>query len=122
MNLEKLSDKKSIRSFVLRHSRLSAGKQDLFNRLMPKWSIPYTNKLIDINSYFNNNNPIILDIGFGIGDTTIENAKSFPNHNFVAVDVYKIGVINLLKLIEQNSISNIRIIHYDIIDIMNNII
>lgn len=122
MTLENLSDKKSIRSFVLRNHKLSDNKKNLFNKLMPVWGIPYNNQRIDLCKVFSNNAPKILDIGFGVGNSTLEIAKTFPNYDFIAVDVYMLGVINLLKLINSNNIQNIKIIHHDVVDVVNNML
>ncbi len=62
---------------------------------------------------FNNNNPIYLEIGMGKGDFILENAKRYPNINFIGVEKFDSIMALAIKKIEKEDISNLRLIRMD---------
>ncbi len=83
----------------------------------------FENKLIDFNGVFENKSrDLILEIGFGMGTSTAEIARSNLNKNYVAIEVHSPGVGNLLKLIQENNISNLKIIQHDAVEVLNSMI
>lgn len=117
-----LSHRRGIRSFVLRQSHLSAAQARAIETLMPTWGLDYQTTAVDWNTIFARDNPKILEIGFGMGDATAKIAQRLPENDFIAVEVHSPGVGNLLKLIAENDINNIRIIRHDANDIIQNMI
>jgi tRNA (guanine-N7-)-methyltransferase len=112
-----------IRSFVLRQGRLTKGQARALETGLPKFGILYKPAPIDLNAVFNRAaTKKILEIGFGMGETTAKIAQTLTDCDFLAAEVHTPGVGALLKLIEEQSISNIRIIQHDVVEVLNNML
>ncbi len=111
-----------IRSFVLRQGHLSPAQQRAVDTLMPKYGIPYENKILDLDQAFGRSAPKILEIGFGMGDSTATIAQAHPENDYLCLEVHTPGVGNLLKLIDAQQISNIRIIQHDAVEVLRDMI
>lgn len=105
--------KSHIKSFVVRGGRLSKGQQAAYDTLMGTYSIELTAGTIDLTRAFGNSGDVILEIGFGSGSATAEIAERNQDINYLGIEVYKPGIGNLLKLIDEKGLSNIRIIEGD---------
>ncbi|MBA3695534.1 MAG: tRNA (guanosine(46)-N7)-methyltransferase TrmB [Methylotenera sp.] len=112
-----------IRSFVLRQGRLTKGQERALETGLPKFGIPYSPALINLNEKFNRiESKKVLEIGFGMGETTAKIAQTLPEYDFLAVEVHTPGVGGLLKLIEEQALTNIRIIQHDVVDVLQNML
>ncbi len=112
-----------IRSCVLRAGRVTAGQQRALDELGPQFLIPFQSQLIDLQAAFaGSTKPKILEIGFGMGETTAKIAQSMTNSDFLGVEVHTPGVGGLLKLVEELSLTNVRIIQHDVVDVLNHMI
>lgn len=105
-----------IRSFVLRQGRVSSAQRRACDTLMPKYGIPFTPRLLDLERIFGRSAPIFLEIGFGMGETTAAIAKAHPENDYLAIEVHTPGVGSLLKQIEEFGLKNIRIIQQDVVE------
>lgn len=113
---------RTIKSFVLRQGHLSAAQERAISTLMPKWGVSYQDSEVDLNQVFNRSAPKILEIGFGMGVATAEIAQNVPESDFLGVEVHGPGVGNLLKLIEESNISNLRLIRHDAVEVVENML
>ncbi|MFM9154598.1 MAG: tRNA (guanosine(46)-N7)-methyltransferase TrmB, partial [Polynucleobacter victoriensis] len=119
-----------IKSFVLRTGRLTAGQAKAIETLGPKFLLPYTGQAIDWQTSFsspennsiNTSRPKILEIGFGMGETTAKIAIARPEVDFLAIEVHEPGVGALLKLIGEQNISNLRLMRHDAVEVVENMI
>ncbi|HCY62283.1 MAG TPA: tRNA (guanosine(46)-N7)-methyltransferase TrmB [Oxalobacteraceae bacterium] len=111
-----------IRSFVTRAGRLSTGQARALEELGPQFCIPYQKSLLDFDAAFGRKAPVILEIGFGMGDTTATIAAGMPDKNFVGVEVHTPGVGSLLKLIGEQRLQNLRILQHDAVEVVTNMI
>jgi tRNA (guanine-N7-)-methyltransferase len=111
-----------IRSFVLRQGHLSPAQQRAVDMLMPRYGIPYEARQLNLDQAFGRSAPKILEIGFGMGVTTAEIALAHPENDYLALEVHTPGVGNLLKLIEAQQITNIRIIRHDAVEVLRDMI
>jgi tRNA (guanine-N7-)-methyltransferase len=119
-----------IRSFVLRAGRLTAGQQRALDELAPQFLVPFQHQSFDWVSSFRYANagsagqarPRILEIGFGMGETTAAIAQLCPEDDFLAIEVHEPGVGALLKRIGEDGISNIRIIRHDAVEVLEQMI
>ena len=111
-----------IRSYVLRQGHLSPAQQRAVETLMPLYGIPYAAAALDLTQTFGRAAPKILEIGFGMGDTTAAIAKAHPEQDYLALEVHTPGVGNLLKLIEAEQIANVRIIRHDAVEVLRDMI
>ncbi|MDD6178091.1 MAG: tRNA (guanosine(46)-N7)-methyltransferase TrmB [Ruminobacter sp.] len=107
-----------IRSFVLREGRLTTGQEKALNELFPVWGIEFEDKILDLKEVFGNDNPVTVEIGFGMGQSLALMAKDDPNRNFLGIEVHTPGVGALLSLIKENNLTNIRIIRHDAVEIL----
>jgi len=112
----------SIRSFVLRQGRLSDAQRRACENLFPQYGIPYRENWLDLNQVFGRQAPKILEIGFGMGETTAIIAKMHPANDYLGIEVHTPGVGSLLKLIQQNELENIRIIQYDAVSVLQHML
>lgn len=111
-----------IRSFVHRRGHITQGQKDALDRLMGQWSIPHTKHALDVVSAFGHQAPLILEIGFGMGETTEKIALARPNDLFLGVEVFNAGVGSLLNRIEQSGLNNVRIIQHDAVEVLRDMI
>jgi len=84
--------------------------------------IPYEPKTLDFAGIFGNNNPVIVEIGFGMGRATAVIAGENPDKNYIGLEIHKPGIGRLLWEIEQRPLSNVRIIEHDATEVFQNTI
>jgi tRNA (guanine-N7-)-methyltransferase len=112
--------KRPIRTYILRQGRITAAQTKAIQDNFQKHAVIFENKIINFGDIFKNkNSDLILEIGFGMGTSTAEIAKSNLNKNYIAIEVHSPGVGNLLKLIQEDDISNLKIIQHDAVEVLN---
>ncbi|HEY8355748.1 MAG TPA: tRNA (guanosine(46)-N7)-methyltransferase TrmB [Methylophilaceae bacterium] len=111
-----------IRSFVLRQGRLTPAQQRAIETGMPIYGVPFRHQLLDLDALFGRTESKILEIGFGMGDSTAEIARANPDIDYLGVEVHSPGVGNLLKLIDAFGLSNLRIIQHDAVEVLQHMI
>ena len=111
-----------IRSYVLRQGRVSPAQQRAVETLLPRFGISYAAQPLDLDQAFGRDAPKILEIGFGMGDSTATIAQAAPENDYLALEVHTPGVGNLLKLIDAQQIPNIRIIQHDAVEVLRDMI
>jgi len=109
---------KPIRSYVLRQGRMSQAQKRALVTLLPRWSVSFSPHLIDFGQTFDRVAPVILEIGFGMGETTAQIAAAHPTHDFLGIEVHSPGIGALLKQIEERGLSNVRIIAHDAVEVV----
>ncbi len=114
--------KRSIRSFVLRQGHMTAAQQRAIDTLWPQFGLDYQAQAVDLNGCFGRDNDKVLEIGFGMGVATVEIAKRLPEKDFLAIDVHGPGVGNLLKLMEEEQVANIRVMRHDAVEVVENML
>ena len=111
-----------IRSFVTRAGRLSIAQARAIETLGQQFCIPYAKATLDFEQAFGRRAPTILEIGFGMGETSAKIAASMPEKNFIGVEVHTPGVGSLLKQIGEQDLHNMRLIQHDAVEVLNNMI
>ena len=111
-----------IRSFVHRRAHITPSQKEALDRLLPLWSINYKKDILDLDRAFGRNAPTILEIGFGMGETTQKIAQARPDDNFLGIEVFNAGVGALLKRIDENQLTNLRIIQHDAVEVVRDMI
>jgi tRNA (guanine-N7-)-methyltransferase len=111
-----------IRSFVTRAGRLSIAQARALETLGPQFLLPFTKEPLDAAQAFGRSAPTVLEIGFGMGDTTSHIARAMPEKNFIGVEVHTPGVGSLLKQIGEQEIGNLRLIQHDAVEVLNHMI
>ena len=112
--------RRPIRSYILRQGRITAAQTKAIQENLKKHAIVFENQLVNFNDVFKNSSrELILEIGFGMGTSTAEIAKANPNKNYLAIEVHSPGVGNLIKLVQENHIFNLKIIQHDAVEVLN---
>ncbi len=114
--------KRHIRSYVLRQGRVSIAQQRAIDTLLPRFGIPYSAQALDLELTFGRTAPKILEIGFGMGDSTATIAQAHPENDYLALEVHTPGVGNLLKEIDAQQLTNIRIMQHDAVEVLRDMI
>jgi tRNA (guanine-N7-)-methyltransferase len=114
--------KRHIRSFVLRAGRVSVAQQRAIDTWLPRYGISHIARLIDLDQAFGRKAPKVLEIGFGMGDSTATIAAAHPEIDYLALEVHTPGVGNLLKLIDSEQLNNIRIMQHDAVEVLRDMI
>ena len=111
-----------IRSYVLRQSRTTPAQRRALEELFPKFGIPFSASPIDPRSIFGRSAPLVVEIGSGMGETTLEVAQAQPQTDFIAIEVHGPGVGSLLKRIEATKLANLRVIRHDAVEVLEHMI
>ncbi|GHH71019.1 tRNA (guanine-N(7)-)-methyltransferase [Streptomyces sulfonofaciens] len=102
-----------IRSFQPRRSRVTAGQAGALRRLWPTWGFDVDGShVLDLEALFEGR-PVVMEIGFGMGETTARMAADDPGTGILAVDVHTPGQGNLLALAERYGLTNVRVANGD---------
>jgi tRNA (guanine-N7-)-methyltransferase len=112
----------SIRSFVLRQGRVSNAQRRACEMLLPTYGIPFSENLLDLDQVFGRQAPKILEIGFGMGESTAIIAQSHPENDYLGIEVHTPGVGSLLNQIEQHGLTNLRIIQHDAVAVLQHML
>ena len=111
-----------IRSYVLRQSRTTPAQRRALDELLPKYGLPFAASPIDAQQIFGRRAPLVLEIGSGMGETTIEIARAHPATDFIAIEVHGPGVGSLLKQIAAEGLSNLRVVRHDAVEVLERMI
>jgi tRNA (guanine-N7-)-methyltransferase len=107
-----------IRSYVLRQGRTTPAQQRALTELLPKYGIPFSSSTISSAR----GAPLVLEIGSGMGETTVAIAKAHPEADFIAVEVHGPGVGALLNAVEREKLMNVRVIRHDAVEVLEQMI
>ena len=111
-----------IKSFVRRAGRMGTGQQRALETLAPKYVVPFEAHQADWAGHFGRAAPTVLEIGFGMGGATAAIAAARPDINFIGVEVHEPGVGALLKLIDEGSLQNLRIVQHDAVEVLRHMV
>ncbi|HET9644736.1 MAG TPA: tRNA (guanosine(46)-N7)-methyltransferase TrmB [Burkholderiaceae bacterium] len=113
---------RTIRSYVLRAGRMGTGQQRAIAELGPRFVLPIQDQPIDYEAVFGRRAPVVLEIGFGMGDATAQIAASRPECDFIGIEVHEPGVGALLKRIGEQGLTNLRIVRHDAVEVIDRMI
>jgi tRNA (guanine-N7-)-methyltransferase len=113
---------RSIRSFVLRQGRMSNAQRRAHADLLPVYGVPFSPAIVDLDRLFSRAAPKILEIGFGMGETTAAIAQQHPENDYLGIDVHTPGVGSLLKRIADLDLKNVRLIQHDAVEVLRHMI
>lgn len=117
-----VSRPRTIRSFVLRTGRTTAGQAKAFASVGPKFLLPYAAAPLDFEAAYGRAAPTVLEIGFGMGEATAHIAALLPEKNFLCCEVHTPGVGALLKRIDEQALGNIRILQHDAVEVIDHML
>ncbi len=109
-----------IRSFVRREGRFTKAQREALQLHWPHYGIELQQQQLDLGKLFINKQPVVLDVGFGNGESLITLAKQHPELNFLGVEVYRPGIGNLLRNAYDSKLENIRVTNTDVVELLQN--
>jgi tRNA (guanine-N7-)-methyltransferase len=111
-----------IRSFVTRAGRLSTAQARALETLGPQFVLPFAKEPLDAAQVFGRSAPLIVEIGFGMGDTTSHIARAMPDKDFIGIEVHTPGVGSLLKQIGEQGLTNLRLMQHDAVEVLTQMV
>lgn len=113
---------RAIRSFVLRQGRVSNAQGRAHETLLPVYGIAYSGAPLDLDVAFGRAAPKVLEIGFGMGETTVALAAANPETDYLGIEVHTPGVGSLLKEVGELGLRNVRVIQHDAVEVLEHMI
>ena len=102
-----------VRTFKPRRRRVSPARALLMDRLRSSYLLDETGPTLDLAGVFGRDAPVVVEIGFGYGDATVVMAREERGTDVIAVDVHTPGVAGVLEAIEDDELTNVRLVHGD---------
>ena len=112
--------RRTIRSFVLRAGRITASQQRALDELWPDFGVDYTESPLDFDRLFGRTAPVVMEIGFGNGESLVELAAANPDRDFLGVEVHEPGVGHCLLKAAEAGIRNLKIVAHDAVEVLQN--
>ncbi len=113
---------RKVRSFVLREGRLTHGQEKALERLWPVYGLERADGVHDPEAVFGRSAPLVLELGYGMGQSLVDMARREPDKDFVGIEVHRPGVGSLLMGIEDNGLTNLRTYCDDGVEILEDCI
>jgi len=111
-----------IRSFSMRRGRVTQAQRRAIDEVLPRLAIDYRPAPLDLDAAFGRKSPTVLEIGFGMGETTATIAQAHPEVNFLGVEVFAAGVGALARRIDELGLANLRIVRHDAVEVLRDMI
>lgn len=111
-----------IRSFSGRRGHITSGQRQAYEEGLPRFGIPYGREPLSFEQVFGRSAPTVLEIGFGMGDSTAAVAAAHPGTDYLGVEVYPAGIGSLLRQVAERSLSNVRVIAHDAFEVVRDMI
>ncbi len=116
---ESPSRRRTIRSFVRRAGRLTTSQQRALEELWPAFGVEFGDELLRFDALFGREAPVVLEIGFGNGETLVQQAAEHPEFDFLGIEVHEPGVGHCLLKAHDAGTSNLRLIRHDAIEVLD---
>jgi len=113
---------REIHTFVIRAGHMTENEKKSYELYHDEYCIPFAKEKLDYQKVFGNSNPVTVEIGFGMGKATAIIAAENPDKNYIGIEVHKPGVGKLLGEIHQRGLKNLRIIEYDAMEVLKEMI
>jgi tRNA (guanine-N7-)-methyltransferase len=114
--------KRGVKSFVLRGNRLADFQKEALELYSTQYVIPFSQEKIDSKTIFGNDNPLIIEIGFGMGTSTERIATQMPLANFIGIEVFLGGFSKLLARVGRQQLPNIKLMRFDAVEVLETMI
>jgi tRNA (guanine-N7-)-methyltransferase len=107
------------RSYRLRGTRITPAQQLARDTLWAKFGIEFQESILDLNTAFPTPQPVVMEIGYGMGEATWQIAKDNPAVNYLGVEVHMPGVGKLMARIEEFDLTNVKLIERDVFEVFH---
>jgi tRNA (guanine-N7-)-methyltransferase len=106
----------------LRQGRFSRGQQRAHAELLPRFGVSYRPEPLDLRQVFGRSAPVVVEVGFGMGETTARIAAENPGTDYLGIEVHAPGVGSLLQRIGESALTNVRIVQHDAVEVMRDMV
>ncbi len=113
---------KAIRSYVIRGGRITEGQKKAFDRAWPDYGLSLFDGPIDYSVIFGREAPVVLEVGFGMGDSLLQMAKEQPEKDFIGIEVHPPGVGRLINNAAKEALTNLKVYMADAVDVLEDCI
>ena len=114
---------REIKSFVLRGQKLKDYQIQALKDHYHDYAIPYSeNKKLDFQKVFGNKNPVVIEIGFGMGESTLKIAKANPDINYIGIEVFLYGFSKLLANASKEGLKNLKVMRFDAVQVLQDMV
>jgi tRNA (guanine-N7-)-methyltransferase len=110
--------RRTIRSFVRRAGRLTPSQQRALEELWPVFGMAFTDRPLGFEALFGRVAPVVLEIGFGNGETLVQQAAEHPECDFLGIEVHEPGVGHCLLKARDAGVTNLRLIMHDAVEVL----
>lgn len=111
-----------IRSYALRRGHTTQAQKRAYEEIFPRIAIDYAPVTLDLAAAFGRSAPTVLEIGFGMGETTAYIAQAHPDVNFLCVEVFTSGIGALARQVEARALANVRIVQHDAVEVIRDML
>ena len=115
---DRIKHPRTIKSYVVRSGRMTPGQEKAYSDLWSLYGIAADEQILDFNRLFARQAPVILEIGFGMGDSLIEMAARHLDNNYLGIEVHRPGVGRLLGNISERALTNLRVMQFDAVEVL----
>ena len=117
-----IDSRKLIRSYAIRQGRMSDSQRRALTELWDEYGLELADGNLDPTIHFKAEQPVIIEIGFGMGDSLVESAVKHPSRNFLGIEVHRPGIGHLLREASVRNLTNLRVYANDSIEVMRDCI
>ncbi|ASY29275.1 tRNA (guanine-N7-)-methyltransferase [Candidatus Planktophila lacus] len=107
------------RSYRLRGVRITPAQQIARDTLWAKFGIEFQESLLDLSTSFAKARPVVMEIGYGMGEATWQIAKANPDVNYLGVEVHMPGVGKLMAKLNEYELTNVKLIERDVFEVFH---
>ena len=107
------------RSYRLRGVRITPAQQEARDNLWAKFGVEFQESEIDLGSLFPKSQPLVREVGYGMGEATWQIAKANPDINYLGVEVHMPGVGKLMARLDEYELTNVRLIERDVFEVLH---
>jgi tRNA (guanine-N7-)-methyltransferase len=111
-------NQRDIRSFVIRGGRITEAQQKAFDLYWPQYGLSLQNGIVNSQKLFGNNNALVVEIGYGMGDSLLAMAEREPDKNFIGIEVHLPGVGRLVNEAGKRQLANLKTYCADAVDVL----
>ena len=108
-------------TFKVRRRGLSPKRQGEFDEWIQRWGLDIQGPGLDWAVVFGREMPVVLDIGFGHGESTIAMARAEPDVAVIGVEVHTPGVVTVLDAIVNDPLPHLRLVHGDLLPFLDRV-
>nr|WP_240393947.1 tRNA (guanosine(46)-N7)-methyltransferase TrmB [Corynebacterium lactis] len=111
-----------IGNLSFRRGTLTANQEKIWEDNWDTFGKVLSDEAIDVEGWFGRKGPTIVEIGCGTGTSTVAMAPQEPDHNIIAVELYKPGLAKLLSATVRGGVPNIRMVRGDGVEVLQRMI